>query len=326
VILVNGEQRATTFFSDALSTVLTSADVANPGSLQLQIRSPQPNRGDSDPVTITVGEPSPLRDYPAEVYFPPTVVFGNSFATTMTLSNKGTAPLTISTIETSDNFKVVFTTCIGNTLGSCNLTLQFTPRVAGTINGELRIYDNASSSPYITPLTGVASDILLNLSRPTRTPRNGNSGVIMKNGIAEYSFFLESINGFEGLVTFDCSGAPADVRCEVAPSALDIVANGRQEVQVVLHSKSRKSQVSSSLAVLMILPVSAVLSLRKSLSVRPRKGQWLVLALGSLMLAGGCQNSFVFHAGPERLPSFSVTITASVQGTTRSFPLSVRPE
>jgi hypothetical protein len=108
---------------------------------------------------------------------PATVSFGNATlgttaTATATLTNKSSnTDVSISNLVVTgtassgqgqytdlatDNFSLQSTTC-GNTLGpgaKCSFTIAFTPTVAGTLSGQLYIYDNEADSPQSINLTG----------------------------------------------------------------------------------------------------------------------------------------------------------------------------
>lgn len=93
---------------------------------------------------------------------PTSLRFGNqslhetSAAKTVTLTNTGTATLTIATLAASANFAVSSTTC-GATLAvgkTCKVSVTFTPTALGTLAGTLTLTDNAPNSPQAVALSG----------------------------------------------------------------------------------------------------------------------------------------------------------------------------
>ena len=96
---------------------------------------------------------------------PNSVAFGNqtvgitSSTQTVTITNSGTAPLTISRIELAGTHAADFavTGSGGDTLApnaSRTLTLRFTPSATGSRSASLKITDNAPGSPHTIALTG----------------------------------------------------------------------------------------------------------------------------------------------------------------------------
>jgi len=81
----------------------------------------------------------------------------SSPAQTVTLSNTGSATLTIASIAASPDY-TQSNTC-GNELApnaSCTISVSFTPIVPNIRSGYIAITDNASAQPHMIPLTGTA--------------------------------------------------------------------------------------------------------------------------------------------------------------------------
>ena len=90
-----------------------------------------------------------------------TLTFGNevvgttSQPLTLTLTNSGTAGLSIANIAASANFDQ--TNNCGSTLASgtnCTITVTFTPSVTGQLKGTISINDTAAGSPQMASLGG----------------------------------------------------------------------------------------------------------------------------------------------------------------------------
>ena len=100
----------------------------------------------------------------AQTLSPATVAFGNwvlqttSTATTVTLSNTLTVPLTISSISVSGNFGQTSKCPIAPTTlaagASCKISVTFTPTVLGANTGTLNVDDSSSTSPQTAQLSG----------------------------------------------------------------------------------------------------------------------------------------------------------------------------
>jgi 6-phosphogluconolactonase (cycloisomerase 2 family) len=95
---------------------------------------------------------------PATLSFSSQVVGTTSTAKTVTLTNTSkTVSLTISSIAASGDFGET-DNCISPVapLGTCTLTLTFSPNASGTIDGAVTLTDNAANSPQTLNLTGTA--------------------------------------------------------------------------------------------------------------------------------------------------------------------------
>jgi len=97
----------------------------------------------------------------------PTTPRGKTSELSITVTNKGTTPLTLGTPTISGwdgSFAVVksTTTCTGATVEptaeggvqSCVINVTFSPTAAGTFTGILKITDNAEHSPQTITLSG----------------------------------------------------------------------------------------------------------------------------------------------------------------------------
>ncbi len=83
-----------------------------------------------------------------------------SEAEVVTLSNTGTAPLAISSIVTTGDFR--HTTTCGVTVApgaTCTISIRFSPKAVGTRTGETRITSNAVTSPDLIRLSGTGKGL-----------------------------------------------------------------------------------------------------------------------------------------------------------------------
>jgi hypothetical protein len=110
------------------------------------------------------GSPLPPLNSPGAVPAPTSLTFGNqatgstSAAQTVTLTNNGTAALTISGIATSGDFAQTNGCSASLAAGaSCSISITFTPTASGSRSGALTITDNAANSPQTVALTGASA-------------------------------------------------------------------------------------------------------------------------------------------------------------------------
>jgi hypothetical protein len=96
---------------------------------------------------------------PTSLTFPAQAVGGSSSAQSVTLSNTGSATLSITSITVSGNFSQT-NTCGSSVAvgGSCTLSVTFTPTATGTRTGVVTITDNASPTTQTVSLTGTGVD------------------------------------------------------------------------------------------------------------------------------------------------------------------------
>jgi hypothetical protein len=112
--------------------------------------------------TATGGTTVPLTISPASLTFTSTGVGATSAAKVVTVTNKSTGTITISSITASGNFSAAGsgTTPCGGALAKaakCTLSVTFTPSNTGSIKGSVAIADTGSVSPQIIGLSGTGA-------------------------------------------------------------------------------------------------------------------------------------------------------------------------
>ncbi len=100
-----------------------------------------------------------------------------SSAQTETVTNTGTANLTISTVTISgtnaSDFAKSADTCTGATVtpsNTCSVSVTFTPSATGSRSASLNFTDNASNSPQTVSLRGTGTGPVVSLSAPPTFP------------------------------------------------------------------------------------------------------------------------------------------------------------
>src|SRR5207302_10087200 len=85
-----------------------------------------------------------LRPSPGSTLFPYTTLFRSSAAQTVTVSNTGSAALTITSIVASGDF-AASNTCGGSLAagGNCSISVTLTPTASGTRTGSLSVTDRS---------------------------------------------------------------------------------------------------------------------------------------------------------------------------------------
>lgn len=93
---------------------------------------------------------------------------------TVTFTNTGTGPITVSSVATTGDFNQTNTCGKVLAAGTCQVIVTFTPTAIGTRFGTLTFTDNSASSPQVINLTGTGVD----LTPSTNTLSFGNVGVL----------------------------------------------------------------------------------------------------------------------------------------------------
>ena len=105
--------------------------------------------------------PAPVASWsPSTLTFSSTTVGATSSPLSVTFSNIGNAPLTISSVSTSGDFAQTNTCGSSVAAGAnCVISVSFKPTASGTRTGTLSIADNSSSSPQNVALTGTGAAV-----------------------------------------------------------------------------------------------------------------------------------------------------------------------
>jgi subtilase family serine protease len=147
-------------------------------SLSCGLGSPN---GDALVIALAGGSTLTLTVSPSSLAFPSTVVGATAAKKPVTVTNKGSSSVNISSIATSGDFALATSSkpC-GSTLAagkSCTIEVTFTPTKVGALTGTLTITDNASGSPQTVALsgTGEVQATLTPASEKFATEKVGNS-------------------------------------------------------------------------------------------------------------------------------------------------------
>jgi len=145
--------------------------------------------------------------------FTPQPVGTTGTAQTVTVTNSGTATLTISGIAASGVFTQT-NTCGANLApqATCVVSVAFAPTATGTASGSLKLTDNAPNSPQSLSLGGSGSDFSV-ATTPT-------SGSLVAGNSSSFTVTVTPSFGFNAAVTIACSGAPAASTCTASPNSL----------------------------------------------------------------------------------------------------------
>lgn len=133
---------------------------------------------------------------------------------TVTVTNSGTDPLSITGIQISGSF--VQTNNCPATLApaqSCAINVTFKPTSFGSSTGTITISDDADGGSQTIPLNGNGSDFALTSAIPTATVNAGAS--------ATYSITVAPVGGtYASAVQLSCSGIPAGASCSFSKTAV----------------------------------------------------------------------------------------------------------
>jgi hypothetical protein len=141
------------------------------------------------------------------------------------LTNTGTGPLAISSIQTTGSNAGDFSesdTCpiAPNTIapgGQCVLTVGFVPTHVGARSGSISIADDGPGSPHSIALSGTAVDFSVAAS-PT-------SAHLSKGNPAVYTVSVAPVGGNTLTANLSVAGCPAAATCTVSPSQISLTGS-----------------------------------------------------------------------------------------------------
>lgn len=170
---------------------------------------------------------------PASLTFGSQVIGTTSPTQSATLSNTGTAPLTISAITITGDFAE--TNNCGNSLApgaSCAINVSFTPAAVGSRSGTLMVSDNSNPSPQNLGLSGTGVDFGISV-----TP---SSATVPRGGSSRFSVSLTPLGGaFSNAVALSCSGLPVASSCTFSPVSVTPGSSGASSVMTLTTDRFR---------------------------------------------------------------------------------------
>jgi centrosomal CEP192-like protein/HYDIN/CFA65/VesB family protein/galactose oxidase-like protein len=188
------------------------------------------NAADSPETINLVGVtyPTPLVSVaPSNITFRAQYVGTSGLPQSVTITNNGNAPLSITSVTTSTTDFGTLDAC-GSTVAagsSCAIGVFFDPTASGTRPGTLTINDNAPGSPHTVALSGTGQDFSL-------APVSPASTIVSAGQMANFTVAVSPAGGFNQTVALTCTGAPALSTCAVTPSSVPL--NGTAAVNIVV--------------------------------------------------------------------------------------------
>ena len=196
---------------------------------------------------------------PANLTFASTGVGVAGAAQTLTLTNNGGSPLTLSAVTVIGDFGILSgggTCAVFATLpagGSCTLSVAFLPSGAGLRTGSVVITSNAPMQT--AQLTGTGIDF--------QFVTNGDTTVtVSSGGTATFPLLLRPLINTADPVTYTCTGAPANAKCTVTSQYSDLSATGTVSLTVLTGTTTAK-RIPLSAAMLLPMLLAPVWALRR---------------------------------------------------------------
>jgi Bacterial Ig-like domain (group 3)/FG-GAP-like repeat/Abnormal spindle-like microcephaly-assoc'd, ASPM-SPD-2-Hydin len=226
VTFTSGSTTLATVALSGGSAVYTTTSFTKAGTLTItaSYAGDTNTQASSATLSLVINGPT-LTLSPSNLTFPSQYVGTSGLPLTVTATNPGSAPLTITSVTTSANFGVL-NACGGSLAAgaSCAIGVFFDPSSSGTVSGTLTIADNAGGSPQTIPLSGSGQDFSFTSSSSTQTVTPGST--------ATYTIALNPIAGFNQTVALSCSGAPTGSTCSLSPSSIALSGSTPASVTV----------------------------------------------------------------------------------------------
>ena len=209
-----------------MPTAIAAADISGDG--KVDVLSGNFGSGDVS-VLINQTPAAVLSATPTSLAFGNGQVGSSSSSKTITLTNKGNTVLNIASITTSADYPMT-TTC-GSTLaslGTCTVTVTFSPSFPGAIKGTLTVVSSVTGDYLVVPITGTGQFPMvvspLTLTFPSTAVGNTSAGqtvtVINQSSSAQtFTFSATGNYNATGSGAAPCNGTLAGLaKCTVSVS------------------------------------------------------------------------------------------------------------
>jgi beta-propeller repeat-containing protein/centrosomal CEP192-like protein len=248
VVEWNGAVRTTNFVSATqLSADISAADIAQAGTAQITVVNPTPGGGTSSALPFTIAAPPSVSVQPGSLTFASQVVGVTSAAQTVTFTNTGSSPVTISNIQASGDFAET-NNCPASlsAQASCTISVSYTPTIVGAEMGTLIITDNGANGPQTVALSGTGAPPDFSFGGGGS---NTTSATVTAGQTATYQLSVVASPGLSGTVALTCTQVPPHAACTITPSTLTLTPGATSSFTV-----SVKTSVSTAAALLRDFP------------------------------------------------------------------------
>jgi Abnormal spindle-like microcephaly-assoc'd, ASPM-SPD-2-Hydin len=218
-VIANGTPLPATFVSPSeIDLTVPASLLTTPGNVQIAITTPAPGSQTAYLVLI-IAPAGPVASVSTNfVTFDALLVGNTSAPKTVTLTNNGTAPLTVSSITATGDFSQS-NNCATIVPGAiCTINVVFSPTAPNDRFGMLTIYDDAPSAPQTTALMGTGADVQI---APGTT--GGATANVAIGQPANYALTITPA-AFTGQVSFSCTNLPLHAACTITPPTATLSA------------------------------------------------------------------------------------------------------
>ena len=190
---------------------------------------------------------------PTATLNPTSLTFANqnvgttSAAQNITLSNGGAAALAITGIAASADYAQTNTCGASLAAGvNCNISVTFTPTVAGARTGTITVTDNAPGGTQTASLTGTGVAVGV----PDFTVSDSPTSLTVKQGTNGTSTItVASLNSFSSATTLSVSGLPTGVTAAFSVNPVTPPANGSATSVLTLTASATATVGTSTVTI-----------------------------------------------------------------------------
>jgi uncharacterized repeat protein (TIGR01451 family) len=249
---------------------------------------------------------------------------------TVTVTNSGTGPLTITKITPSGDYAEADGCVAASPLApnsTCTISVTFDPTTLGTRTGSVTLTDNVANSPQTISLTGVGTMVGLVTAPGSTTIVNVNPG-----GTAVYGLVLETPQGTMGTAQLGCTSPDATISCSVVPPSVKLTGK-TVETAVVVNSYCTANTAPLGLPIqgvplgwIGILCAVAILTFESASASGRRRSRLAVLPAlltAVLIVSAACGNLPKNPAGATQPGNYQLNITATLDNSTFTMPVTL---
>jgi hypothetical protein len=269
---------------------------------------------------------------PAVSLSPTALSFGDqatgttSAAQQLSVTNSGTGPLILSSIQTSNQFAAT-NTCGASVApaGSCTIQVTFTPSASGTQTGTLTITDNASDSPQIVALAGnVAIQTQPGIGLGVASGGSA-SATVTAGATATYGLSIGG-SGMTGSASLTCTGAPTAAVCSV-PATVPLNATSPSTFNASVTTTSRSAVAFYhrglapwlwALAIFVCLSFFTIAPAKRTPLSRLRFAPLLVLGVAICSCSGASSPGPTTNQNGTPVGTYTIVVTAKSGITTQT--------
>lgn len=326
VVLWNSTELTTKFVnSTTLLAYVSNSDIAQPGNISVTVKNP--NGTISGAATFTITGNVSLSA--SSVSLGSQLLGANSAGQSITLTNSGATPLTITGVTASSGFSQTNNCSSVAAAASCNITVTFQPAAAGAATGVLTITASDGESLNV-PLSGNATDFAIATASGSST-----SASVVPGQPATFNLAVSPLSGFTGNVALSCTGAPTLSQCTISPGSVT-VGSGSAAFTVTLTTTAAIAGLQTPYAppappnggAALWAMAAAILGF--VVIRRPRLTPIFAMLVLGVALTPGCGGGGGGTKPPVQNPqpgtpagSYALTITATSQSVSRQMTLNV---